>query len=62
LKEPDKMLEEGDPLATALKAQYRNLPMPNFGFGDKEVDALIEFMTLMDEKLAKEEAAKQQHH
>lgn len=62
LKEPDKMLEEGDPLATALKAQFRNLPMPNFGFGDKEVDALIEFMTLMDEKLAQEEAAKQKHH
>ena len=67
LKEPDKMLEEGDPVATALKAQFRNLPMPNFGFGDKEVDSLIEFMAAMDEKraqaeVAKEGAAKQQHH
>ena len=67
LKEPDKMLEEGDPIATALKAQFRNLPMPNFSFGDKEVDSLIEFMAAMDEKRAQEKAAKdgaakQQHH
>jgi protein SCO1/2 len=67
LKEPDKMLEEGDPVATALKAQFRNLPMPNFSFGDKEVDSLIEYMSAMDEKraqdeAAKEGAAKQLHH
>ena len=67
LKEPDKMLEEGDPVATALKAQFRNLPMPNFSFGDKEVDSLIEYMAAMDEKRAQDEAAKdgaakQQHH
>lgn len=62
LKEPDKMLEEGDPVATALKAQFRNLPMPNFSFGDTEVDSLIEYMSAMDEKRAQAEAPKQQHH
>lgn len=50
LKEPDKMIEEGDPVALALLAQYRNLPMPNFGFGDVEVDALIDYMSEMDAK------------
>jgi protein SCO1/2 len=50
LKEPDKMIEEGDPLAVALLAQYKNLPMPNFGFGDVEVDALIAYMEEMDKK------------
>ena len=29
LQEPDVMLEEKDPLATALYAQYNNVPMPN---------------------------------
>lgn len=59
LKEPDKMLEEGDPLATALAARFRNLPMPNFGFGDTEVDALIEYMAAMDAKRAESAAGKQ---
>ena len=44
------MIEEGDPLAVALLAQYKNLPMPNFGFGDVEVDALIAYMEEMDKK------------
>ena len=50
LKEPDKMIAEGDPLAVALFTQYKNLPMPNFGFGDVEVDALIHYMEEMDKK------------
>ena len=52
LKEPDKMIAEGDPVALALLEQYRNLPMPNFGFGDIEVDALIAYMEEMDAKKA----------
>jgi protein SCO1 len=48
LKEPDKMLAEGDPVALALKAKYRNLPMPNYGLGDLDADALIEYMTQED--------------
>ena len=48
IKEPDKMIEEGDPIATELKARYRNLPMPNFGFTDVEVKSLIEYMAEMD--------------
>ena len=55
IKEPDKMINEGDPLALELKAQYRNLPMPNFNFGDVEVDSLIEYMSAIDaERLKKE--------
>lgn len=55
IKEPDKMIEEGDPLALELKARYRNLPMPNFNFGDVEVDSLIEYMSATDaERLKKE--------
>lgn len=48
LKEPDRMIAEGDPIALSLKARYRNLPMPNFGFGDQEVDALIDYLASVD--------------
>lgn len=44
LKEPDKMLAEGDPTATALRARYRNLPMPNLGLNDVDADALIAYL------------------
>ena len=50
LLEPDKMIAEGEPLATALRARYRNMPMPNFSLGDVEVDALIDYMKDPDKK------------
>ena len=46
LKEPDKMLEEGDPTATELFLQYQEIAMPNLRLVDEEVDALIEHMRL----------------
>jgi protein SCO1 len=52
LKEPDKMLAEKDPIATALKAQYRNVPMPNLSLGDLEAKALIDFMEQKDREAA----------
>lgn len=52
LKEPDKMLAEGDPVAVAMKARYRNLPMPNLGLNDVDAAALIEFMSAEDAKRA----------
>jgi protein SCO1 len=48
LKEPDKMIAEKDAVALALKARYRNLPMPNLGLNDIDVDALIEYMSEQD--------------
>jgi len=51
LKEPDKMLEEGDPTATALFKQYREIAMPNFRLTDEEVEALIEHMAEESERV-----------
>jgi protein SCO1/2 len=48
LKEPDKMLAEGDPIATQLKAQYRNMSMPNLGFGDIEAMAIVDYLVEQD--------------
>ena len=44
LAEPDKMLEEKDPLAMALLAQYKNVPMPNFRLNPLEVEALLSYL------------------
>ena len=52
LKEPDKMIDEKDPVALEMKKQYRNLPMPNLGLNDVDAEALIEFFKKEDERLA----------
>jgi protein SCO1 len=52
LKEPDKMLAEKDPVATALKLKFRNVPMPNLGLDDLEAKALIDFMETKDREAA----------
>lgn len=44
IKEPDKMLHERDPVATAQLARYRGLAMPNLGLNDVDAEALIAFM------------------
>jgi protein SCO1 len=44
LKEPDVMLAEKDPLATALYRQWNKLAMPNLKLDDLEVRQLIAFL------------------
>ena len=39
--EPDVMLAEEDPIATALFAQYKNVPMPNFRLNEHEAELLL---------------------
>src|SRR5438445_24862 len=39
--EPDRMLAEGDGVAAALFARYKNVRMPNLGLNDEEVAALV---------------------
>lgn len=57
IKEPDKMLAEKDPLALALKAKYRNMPMPNLGLNDIDASALVEFLAAEDAKAKPPKAA-----
>ncbi len=45
---PDKMLAEGDPIATDLLQEYNNVPMPNLGLSDPEVAALIAYFEAQD--------------
>lgn len=53
IKEPDAVINEGDPVAVALKAKFRNLPMPNLGLNDQDAEALIGYMEEQDRALAK---------
>ena len=50
LKEPDRMIAEKDPIATALKTRYRNLPMPNLSLNDVDAAALIDYLDREDAK------------
>lgn len=44
LIEPDAMLAEGDALATAMLAQYNNVPMPNLRLTTVDVQHLLEYI------------------
>lgn len=44
IAEPDRMLAEGDPLATTLFEAYRRVPMPNMRLNQLEVAAVLDFL------------------
>lgn len=44
LREPDRMLAEKDPLATALFAKYNSVAMPNLRLNDVEINALLNYL------------------
>jgi protein SCO1/2 len=50
LAEPDKMIEEGDPIASAMAAQWQ-VVMPNFRLDDREIDALVRYMSAETRRL-----------
>ena len=44
VSEPDRVLAERDPIATALLAKYKNIAMPNLGLPGDDVAALISYL------------------
>lgn len=48
IKEPDKVLAEGDATATQLFEQYNKVPMPNLALSDAEVAALVAYLGSVD--------------
>lgn len=42
--DPDQMLTDGDPIASALFAKYRRLRMPNLGLNEDDVQAVIAYL------------------
>ncbi|MBS1265445.1 MAG: hypothetical protein MAG471_01290 [Acidimicrobiaceae bacterium] len=44
IAEPDAMLAEGDPIAVEMLAEFNDVPMPNLGLVDAEVQALVAYL------------------
>ncbi|MAG04767.1 MAG: cytochrome C [Acidimicrobiaceae bacterium] len=44
IAEPDAMLAEGDPIAVEMLAEFNDVPMPNLGLADAEVQALVAYL------------------
>ena len=53
IREPDKLVSERDPAALALRAKYRQLPMPNLGVTEAEALALIDYIEEESRRLPK---------
>ncbi len=57
LMEPDVMLKEKDPLATALFEQYNQVPMPNMKLSEQDAIDLIYYMQVESKQAMAEKAA-----
>ena len=44
LRAPDELLAEQDPIAVALLAQYKDVPMPNLRLSDGEIAAVLAYL------------------
>lgn len=54
LAEPEKMLEEKDPIIMELYAKYNNIAMPNMDLNELEVDSLIDYMAEESRRISPE--------
>ena len=50
IREPDRMLAEGDPIATALFERFEKIPMPNLRLDESSAQAVIDFLTQETER------------
>ena len=57
----NKLIEENDPIATALFKKYKEIRMPPLGLPEKDVNTLIEFMKIQTAKLNTKEKARTQN-
>jgi protein SCO1/2 len=56
IAEPDKMIEEKDPLAIALFKKYNEIRMPRLGLPEADVNVLIEYMKMQTASIGKQES------
>ncbi len=55
ISEPDKLIEEKDPIAFALFQKYKQIPMPRLNLAEADVNTLIEFMKTQTASFASRE-------
>lgn len=61
LAEPDKMLEEGDPIALGLYAKYNEVPMPNMRLSRADIDDLLDYMGRESRRVQMQTARERRH-
>jgi protein SCO1/2 len=59
--EPDKLIEEKDPIATSLFKKYKEIRMPRLNLPDADVNTLIEYMKLQSDRVGNSEKARTQN-
>ena len=57
IKDPDEMINSGDPLANQLLAQYNNVRMPTLGLNQTQVESLLAHLELQGDGDGSEGAA-----
>jgi len=53
--EPDKVIEEGDPIVLGLLAAYNDVKMPNLGLSEEEGRMILEFLQTEDRRVTRVE-------
>lgn len=61
IAEPDKLIDENDPLAISLFKKYKEIRMPRLGLPETDVNALLEYMKLQSDSVAKRQDAATQN-
>ncbi len=61
ISEPDKLIDEKDPIATSLFKKYNEIRMPRLGLPDEDVNTLIEFMKTQTASFDSRQKAKTQN-
>ena len=61
ITEPDKLIEEKDPIATALFKKYKEIRMPRLNLAQEDVNTLIEFMKIQTASAGSGEKSKTQN-
>ena len=61
ITEPDKLIEEKDPIASALFKKYREIRMPRPGLPEADVNTLIVYMKSQDTTVGNREKAGSQN-
>ncbi|HEX2162526.1 MAG TPA: SCO family protein [Thermoanaerobaculia bacterium] len=62
IREPDEMLAEGDPIATALYHQYNEIPMPNLRVSATEAQQILGYIDQETRRIERLRAGKSPHH
>jgi protein SCO1/2 len=56
ISDPDVLIQEGDPIATALLTAYKNVQMPNMQLNDHEVSCVIDYLSIESRRVSKIES------